>query len=87
MSVTELFYWDIYLQVIVLIVSSRSQNMQINQGRRQLLGDKGWVAACHHCCVVPDDKDAQSLAKVTHHLVLVLANLYGNRYICNVICV
>ena len=36
-------------------------------------GDEGWVTACHHCRVVPDDKDAQSLAKVTHHLVLVLA--------------
>ena len=36
---------------------------------------EGWVSACHHCCVVPDDEDAQSLAKVTHHLVLVLAQV------------
>ena len=40
-------------------------------------GGEGWVSACHHCrCrVVPDDEDAQSLAKVTHHLVLVLAKV------------
>ena len=36
-------------------------------------GGEGWVSACHHCRVVPSDEDAQSLAKVTHHLVLVLA--------------
>ena len=38
-------------------------------------GGEGWVSACHHCRVVPDDEDAQSLAKVTHHLVLVLAKV------------
>ena len=38
-------------------------------------GGEGWVLACHHCRIVPDDEDAQSLAKVTHHLVLVLAKV------------
>ena len=38
-------------------------------------GGEGWVTACHHGRVVPDDEDAQSLAKVTHHLVLVLAKV------------
>ena len=38
-------------------------------------GGEGWVSACHHCRVVPSDEDAQSLAKVTHHLVLVLAKV------------
>ena len=33
------------------------------------------MTACHHGRVVPDDEDAQSLAKVTHHLVLVLAKV------------
>ena len=33
------------------------------------------MSACHHCRVVPGDEDAQSLAKVTHHLVLVLAKV------------
>ena len=36
---------------------------------------EGWVSACHHCCVVPDDEDPQSLTKVTHHLILVLAKV------------
>ena len=36
---------------------------------------EGWVSACHHCCVVPDDVDAQSLAEVTHHLVLDFAKV------------
>ena len=38
-------------------------------------GGEGWVSACHHCRIVPGDEDAQSLAKVTHHLVLVLAKV------------
>ena len=37
--------------------------------------EEGWVSACHHCCVVPDDVDAQSLAEVTHHLVLDFAKV------------
>ena len=28
-------------------------------------GGEGWVTACHHCRIVPDDEDAQSLAKGT----------------------
>ena len=35
-------------------------------------GGEGWVSACHHCRIVPDDEDPKSLAEVTHHLVLVL---------------
>ena len=38
-------------------------------------GGKGWVSACHHCRIVPDDEDPESLAEVTHHLVLVLAKV------------
>ena len=38
-------------------------------------GGKGWVSACHHCRIVPDDEDPKSLAEVTHHLVLVLAKV------------
>ena len=38
-------------------------------------GGEGWVSACHHCRVVPSDEDAQSLAKVTHHLVLALSKV------------
>ena len=33
------------------------------------------MTACHHGRVVPDDEDAQSLTKVTHHLALVLAKV------------
>ena len=33
------------------------------------------MSACHHCRVVPDDEDAQSLAEVTHDLVLILAKV------------
>ena len=40
-----------------------------------LWGSEGWVSAFHHCRVVPDDEDAQSLAEVTHDLVLVLAKV------------
>ena len=36
-------YWDIYLQVIVLIVKLITEYIQINQGRSQLLGGEGWV--------------------------------------------
>ena len=38
-------------------------------------GGEGWVSACHHCRIVPDDEDPKFLAKVTHHLVLVLAKV------------
>ena len=38
-------------------------------------GGEVWVLACHHCRDFSDDEDAQSLAKVTHHLVLVLAKV------------
>ena len=38
-------------------------------------GGEGWVSACHHCRIFPDDEDPKSLAKVTHHLVLVLAKV------------
>ena len=33
------------------------------------------MSVCHHCRIVADDEDAQSLAKVTHHLVLLLAKV------------
>ena len=38
-------------------------------------GGEGWVSACHHCRIVPDDEDPKPLAKVTHHLILVLAKV------------
>ena len=64
--------WDIYLRV----------DHQVDRRIDRLIWvavnfwrGEGWVSACHHCCVVPDDEDAQSLAKVTHHLVLVLAQV------------
>ena len=38
-------------------------------------GGEGWVSACHHCRIVPDDEDPKSLAEVTHHLVLILAKI------------
>ena len=38
-------------------------------------GGEGWVSACHHFRIVPDDEDPKSLAEVTHHLVLVLAKV------------
>ena len=40
-------------------------------------GSKCGVSACHHCGVVPDDEDAQPLAQVSHHLVLVLPQVPG----------
>ena len=39
-------------------------------------GGEGWVSACHHCRIVPDDEDPKSLAEVGHHLVL--ANCLSN---------
>ena len=30
-------------------------------------GGEGWVTACHHCRVVPDDEDAQSLEIPQHN--------------------
>ena len=59
-----------------------SLDRQVNHRINRLIGvavnfrgGEGWVSACHHCRVVPSDEDAQSLAKVTHHLVLVLAKV------------
>ena len=40
-------------------------------------GSKCWVPACHHHGVVSDDEDAQPLAQVSHHLVLVLPQVSG----------
>ena len=51
-------------------------------------GSECWVTACHHHGVVSDDEDAQPLAQVSHHLVLVLPQVSGQlphqyrRYLC-----
>ena len=60
--------WDIYLQVVVWIVKLITEYTDTS-------GGEGWVSACHHCRIVPDDEDPKPLAKVTHHLILVLAKV------------
>ena len=54
--------WAIYLQVIVWIVKLITEYTDTS-------GGEGWVSACHHCRIVPDDEDPKSLAEVTHHLI------------------
>ena len=67
--------WDIHLQVIVLDCHVDHRIYRLIWVAVNFWGGESWVSACHHCRIVPEDEDAQSLGKVTHHLVLVLAKV------------
>ena len=63
--------WDIHLQVIVLDCHVDHRIYRLIWVAVNFWGGESWVSACHHCRIVPSDEDAQSLAKVTHHFLLV----------------
>ena len=78
-------YLGLYLECIYLQVIGDNMKNYSSIARKDksvfisvnFRGSKCWVPACHHHGVVPDDEDAQPLAQVSHHLVLVLPQVSG----------